>query len=212
MISEKAVYQKGNFILEGGNQVKKKGFTLIEVIITMAITVIVFTIINNIFISSNKILTRVDSKSYLQDMSRSVLQYIGDDIKRAEDITLEVKIDGTDLVIDGRAFALEDGTPYALPIDLLNPLMVVDIDSKRYLYGLFNVEGKKGLKRINLNDENDSKVFSGEIEVLEIENLSKRVGGTLSDVYSITLTMMYKGQSKSYNTATFIIKEDGNIR
>lgn len=177
---------------------KKKGITLVEVIIGMAILVIVFSIINNIFFSTNKLLTRVDTKASLQDSARTVINYVGEDIKGAKYGTTNVKIDS------GKLYISDVENP--MITNLITPILYLERDGKRYLYGKFSEGTKEKYKKVNINDTNDCKNFGDEVQVLEIEDKTDSTTSTLSSIFSINLTVKQKGQTKSYNTATFIIK------
>jgi len=188
---------------------KKKGITLVEVIISMAIIVVVGAMIGSIFNSSNKILYRVDRKSYLQDLARTVLNYIGDDIKNSKNAKTK-----TDLILAGNILTVDD-EDYTVN-NLKEPILyILKKDGSKFLYGKFEEGGVEKVKKIDLPYTKDYKTFN--VKSMEIESKLLMNNGTeekkmMTDIYSINISVTYKGENKSYNTATFIIKEDQKIR
>jgi len=180
---------------------KKKGITLVELMVVMAISVIVLSIINTMFFSTNKLLNKVDNKSYLQDLARGVINSVGDDIKNSTYATTDVSKSEDKLFIDGIEFG---------PVDKLQtPIVYVEKNGVECLYGIFNERGQERYKKIDLNNVNNYKFLDENIKVLGIEDRTNE--GALTSVFSINLTVKYKKETKTYNTSTFIIKE-GKVR
>lgn len=68
---------------------KKKGFTLIELIATMAVVGILLSAVFSLFSSTNSILISADTDNELQDESRTIVRLIEDDIKFGTKIKLD---------------------------------------------------------------------------------------------------------------------------
>ena len=188
---------------------KKKGITLIEVIIGMAIMVVVFAMVNNIFFNTNKLLSKVDTKASLQDKARTIINYIGEDIKGASLGTTNVRITAGKLYISN--------TEIPMISNLITPILYLERNGNRYMYGKLRDGTKEKYKKIQFTIDNtdpahptiytnDCKVFGEEVLNLDIEDKTGSTASSLSSIFSINLTVKQKNETKSYNTATFIVK------
>ncbi len=72
---------------------KKIGFTLIEIIIVLALTVLIISIASSIFITGNKIFSNSDVKTTLQMEAKDIQEKISNICMEASDI--EINDDGT---------------------------------------------------------------------------------------------------------------------
>jgi len=188
---------------------KKKGITLVELVVSMAILVMCILLVNNIFLNSKKTLDRVDKKAYLQDVARKVLDDIGNDIKSASTAIVPVMEPGNVINVNGDTYTVNNLSR--------GILYFTKEDGSKYLYGEFVESGEDTIKKINLNDAAYCKVYSDCIKTLEVTQKSEIGNGTnskelLSTIYSIRITVAYKGESKAYDTATFIIKGGKEVR
>ena len=73
---------------------KKNGFTLIELMVTLSITVLVTTMVGSVFIQGYKILNRTDNKSAIQDEVRNAIMKIEGEALTAS----KIKIRTTDAI------------------------------------------------------------------------------------------------------------------
>lgn len=171
---------------------KKKAFTLIEMIITLAITVMIIEIVSSIFITGNKIFSDSDIKSTLQIEAQKIQEEISNIGMQS------VNIEEYKESINGENIANKE---YA---DLLNYEEFINLwEAKFECYSkdteydsennvLTNVERRiisynKALKTLSV----DSKVISKNVESIQIRpNNIKNTNSTIDEANSIEFNII----------------------
>ena len=189
-------------------RLKKKGFTLIELIITLAITVIVLGVIYTFARTSNMTLTKTKINSTLQEESEIIQRYLINYGTQAEDL-----VEINNKVIDNsEIFNYENILSSEGKLELIEMKLKVE----EYLYE-FSYEDKELLIRKfdkNNNEEKGiefPKSLSKNIERIEIRPIDFRMNENKNFKYtkgveiSITLKMK-KGNVEESLPLSIIIK------
>ena len=69
-------------------KLNNKGFTILEIIITLAITVIVITIVGRFFITNIKSYGRINDNCEIQDQAQFVSEYLDDKVLKSSGVSL----------------------------------------------------------------------------------------------------------------------------
>jgi prepilin-type N-terminal cleavage/methylation domain-containing protein len=152
---------------------KKKGVTLIELIVVIAILSIVLGMIYNVFISSNRIYKKGSEEFDIQSSARSVFLTVGEDIKKANYAT----VSKVTFISPNSIKAINS---FKDPVTLNNidsiagstfRSIYIEIDTTRaYIYVVKTVDGKKELHRIDCNSKASSVVSSNFEDIIFTEN------------------------------------------
>lgn len=78
---------------------KKKGFTMVELIAVMALMAVVGLVINSLFIYADKTFGLVRDTSYLQDEARIIFSTFESDIKMAKEYSNNLIVSGNSLIV-----------------------------------------------------------------------------------------------------------------
>ncbi|MGL4874786.1 MAG: PilW family protein [Clostridium sp.] len=132
---------------------KKKGFTLIELVATMAVVGILMTVAFSLFSSSSRMLNIAEVDNELQDESRMVVTLVEDDLKFGSKIKLNSREDF-------------DSTTIGKEIEFQRKDEAGNMKMYRYRYDDINKELKK------YNVENFDTATASEVEM---GTLSKNV-------------------------------------
>jgi prepilin-type N-terminal cleavage/methylation domain-containing protein len=152
---------------------RKKGVTLIELIIVIAILSMVVGMIYSSFISNNKIYKRGSVEFDTQSAARSVFLTVGEDIKKAGYATVTkvtlpsynsikaINSTGASVILDNIDNII--GSPFrAIYMDMGG--------TKAYVYVVKNINGKKELYRIDYSSKASASVSRGFEDIVFTEN------------------------------------------
>lgn len=152
---------------------KKKGVTLIELIVVIAILSVVLGMIYNSFISSNKIYKRGSNEFDLQSSSRSVFLTVGEDIKKAGYVTVNKVTLPTSTSISVVNSGLATITLSNINNIVSSPFRAIYVElstGKSYVYVVKNINGKKELHKIDCSSNTSSVVSTNFEDVIFTEN------------------------------------------
>ncbi|OOM71673.1 type II secretion system protein [Clostridium sp. BL-8] len=176
---------------------KKPGFTLIEIIIVLALIVTVLEIASSMFITGNKVFSDSDIKSTLQIEGQAIQEKISDIGMQAttvQAVTLDNSVTDANEINDIIINSYDrDGT--------LRPFTIVKEDSGKYYKN-----GDKIDKIYNLKI--DDKLISSNVEsvTLDSDAISAANANTLKNINSIEFTISLekeKGYSNIQQTIDF---------
>lgn len=168
---------------------KKTGFTLIEMIITIALTVIILGIASSMFITGNKVFSDSDVKTTLQIEGQAIQEKISDIGMQATAIESVNPLTGNsdtkeidDILINSYYKTTEAGASYDLKIEKRD-------SEKTY---------KDGSKIYELLIDNTP--ISGDVKSLKIDNdvITANKEKTLKNINSIEFTILLR-KEKGYD-------------
>ena len=175
---------------------KKSGFTLIEMIITIALTVIILGIASSMFFAGNKVFSNSDVKTTLQMEGQAIQEKISDIGMQATGVkSVKVSTDNSNLneieniVINSYYKTTEAGASYDLTIE--------KVDSEKTY--------KDGSKIYELLIGNT--VISSNVQSLQIDSyvISANNKTTLKNINSIEFTIVLR-KEKGYDDVEQTIK------
>ena len=170
---------------------KKKGFTLLELIITLAITVVVLGAVYTFVSTSNKTLTKTEIKSILQEDVEITQRYLINYGTQAEDL---VEINNK-VINSSEDFNYEKILSSEGKLDLIEMKLKINND-----YYIFSYKDKelvvKKLDKDNkeIKDNEFPKVLSKNIEKIEIRPIDFRMNekGNFKYTPGIEVSMILK--------------------
>jgi prepilin-type N-terminal cleavage/methylation domain-containing protein len=188
--------------------VKKRGVTLIELIVVLAIMGIVLSTTYFIFTSTNKFYNKTDNNAYLQDLSRQVMGRMEKDIRLANFMSASFTTSSYSITYLNHA---AQSTIIIPSIDDANgtnpitPLVYFEDDADiPFMYVLVNFTGDKELRKYNINNLSDGDLSNDFISIgkninsIVVQDIS--ISTTSKKAISIKLDAFYKGETKSYST------------
>lgn len=187
---------------------KKKGFTLIELIITLAITVIVLGVIYTFARTSNMTLTKTKINSNLQEEAEVIQRYLINYGTQAEDL-----VEINNKVIDNSE---EFNYKTMLSSDGKLSLEEMKLKVDNYYYVFIYKDRELILKRLDLknkeiNNNELSESLSKNIEKIELRPIDFRINkeGNFNNTPGIEVSMilkMKKGNVEESLPLSIIIK------
>jgi prepilin-type N-terminal cleavage/methylation domain-containing protein len=188
--------------------VKKRGVTLIELIVVLAIMGIVLSTTYFIFTSTNKFYNKTDNNAYLQDLSRQVMGRMEKDIRLANFMSASFTTSSYSITYLNHAAQSTISIPSIAAADGTNPITPLvyfeDNADRPFMYVLVNFTGDKELRRYNINSlsdgdlSNDFITIGNNINSMVIQDIS--ISTTSKKAISIKLDAFYKGETKTYST------------
>lgn len=164
---------------------KKKGFTLIELIATMAVVGILMTVIFSLFSTSSSMLTSAEVDNEIQNEARMIVNLIEDDLKFGSKIKLNTRELIADLEGENIEFQRKDSNG-------INQVY-------RYKYNGEKKELSK-IKIIDFGQPNQKEEVMGSIS----KNLEKfKVKYLKSEVFEITLKLAKNKTEYEYKSSIF---------
>lgn len=165
---------------------KKLGFTLLEVIIALALTVVVLGISNSMFIAGNKVFSDSDVKSTLQIDGQAIQEKISDIGMQAttvQAVTVDNSATNTNEIKDITINSYDkDGT--------LRPFAITKEDSGKYY--------KNGDKIYNLRIDNELISSNVKNVMLDNDTIAAANSNTLKNINSIEFTISLR-KEKGYS-------------
>lgn len=187
---------------------KKKGFTLIELIITLAITVIVLGVIYTFARTSNMTLTKTKINSNLQEEAEVIQRYLINYGTQAEDL-----VEINNKIIDNSE---EFNYKTMLSSDGKLSLQEMKLKVEDYYYVFIYKDRELILKKLYLenkeiNDNELSESLSKNIEKIELRPIDFRINkeGNFNNTPGIEVSMilkMKKGNVEELLPLSIIIK------
>lgn len=185
---------------------KKKGLTLVELVVVMAIMAIFGGAVMTLFLSQNKSLTYVQDSTILQNEARLVLNSLEEDIRVAKDR----KINATSIsTVGGNTYTPTTGQ---IVIYAFNETLTGEVNPKTFAYICDTTKGEikkyevadtgsvATLKEIaTLTKQANSKDASGVFNGIKIKEDSP-AGATRNKVYEIELNLVKGQESLSFNS------------
>lgn len=160
---------------------KKKGFTLIELVVVIAIAVIFMGLVLSLFLSQNKSFNLVQDSTELQNETRLVLTNLEDDIKVAENREINITMSPVELIL----------YKYEKKIS----------PTATELYGYIYNSTDKTIKKCRLSLVSGTYVIASEMATLtsnvkvvdiSLEKDEDPVGDSRGDIYKIDLHLVKK--------------------
>lgn len=170
---------------------RKKGFTLLELIITLAITVVILGVVYTFVMASNKTLTKTEINSILQEEAELIQKYLINYGTQAEDL---VEINNK-VINNSEDFNYENILSSEGKLELIE----MKLNVEDYLYE-FSYEDKELLIRKFDKDNNEikdnefPKSLSKNIEKIEIRPIDFRMNekGSFKYTPGIEASMILK--------------------
>lgn len=186
---------------------KKKGFTLLELIITLAITVVVLGTIYTFARSSNKTLTKTEINSILQEDSEVIQRYLINYGMQAEDLVeINNKVIDNSEEFNYKTMLSSDGK-------LNLEEMKLKVDNYYYIFSYMN--NKLSIKKLDkdnkeITDNEFPKILSKNIERINLRPIDYRMNenGNFKYTKGLEISMilkMKKGMVEEAIPASIII-------
>lgn len=184
------------------NNNKKKGFTLIEIMVVLAISVLIIGVIYTFYNTNNRALSTAEVKSTLQTEGNAI---------QKELLTIGTQAKGIVAIGTGTKYS------YAGDVDTFT-LQVYDDENDltkttNYIFELTGSANKAGAKQLKIYKEGNSAsatVKSENVKSIEVKPLDSAVGTTeISEASGIQVTFnlyIQKGFNKTEYPVTTIVK------
>ena len=179
---------------------KKKGFTLVELIAVMAILSIVLTTVYFIFNSYNKIYTNEYTDNTIETSGKVITEEISQNIKKASYASLSFNIESGNNINITDSF----GSNKIIKVNnLVKPLIYLEQDnSSCYLYAIVENGHKKELHKFTYVNNNSSMDNSISINVNDIVVRPQNNKSS----FEITAQVSYKNKTNTYVTTASLRK------
>lgn len=161
---------------------RKKGFTLVELIAVMAILSIISFVTYSIYFNGNRIYKAGNSQVMLQDTGRRALESISSSIKTAKAGTT------CNVQLSGITFANGIKDKIQIPLILINPAD----NSNVYLYA---IENNRELHKIFVGTNGADQLICNNIDYININPLYNQ-----QSTFSIKVGALFDGEKVSYTT------------
>lgn len=179
---------------------KKRAFTLLELIITLALTSLILGVIYTFFITNNKSLSRIEINSELQTEASSIQTEILTYLTQSEGISEinNMKIDDNNKVSYDENLDSDSGK-----LDIEN--LKVKIENEYYEFKFDESTSMLSLKAIDkngnvINKNNLPKILSKNVKEFQIRPLDFRSNpdGNFKDTYGVEVLLTLK-KKKGYS-------------
>ena len=179
---------------------KKRAFTLLELIITLALTSLILGVIYTFFITNNKSLSRIEINSELQTEASSIQTEILTYLTQSEGISEinNMKIDDNNKVSYDENLDSDSGK-----LDIEN--LKVKIENEYYEFKFDESTSMLSLKAIDkngnvINKNNLPKILSKNVKEFQIRPLDFRsnTDGNFKDTYGVEVLLTLK-KKKGYS-------------
>lgn len=169
-----------------GNNLKKKGVTLIELVAVIGIISIISVVVFSIFSNGLKVYSTTSSQSVIQDNARKLIDDISDNVNDAQVAAL-ISVSNGKVVVDGNTFNNLSGCHGLVYVKLAdninNPFIYVVKNNAVYKIFLNGAGGHTPIGRFIDSETAIDAPFSSN-----------------SNAFRFRLKLKYRNTSKSYTT------------